>query len=122
MFGTHLHHKMTTFLAIATPIVFALPDSITDGLIGQGFSFMLAANVSAHSWVGLNYVAVDYAPKISQALLGPARLLVAGLGLITFVGLSKIALFSPQGIIGVVKGVWRGPKQIESEKTLQPEE
>lgn len=113
-FATHIYHKLTTVLVVAAPIYFMVPDSMTDGPVNQAFGVALAANISAHSWVGLNYVATDYVPKISKKLLGPARIVNAGMAAITLLGLSKIAL-SPGGIKGTIKGLWN-PK-IEEEKS-----
>jgi succinate dehydrogenase hydrophobic anchor subunit len=110
--ATHLHHAMTSFLAIAAPVVMFTPDSYTDGMINKGFGMLVATTVSAHSWIGMNYVATDYVPKVSKALVGPARVFNAALGLVTFVGLSKIALNDKGGIKGAIKGLWR-PQQKE---------
>eukprot|EP00573_Skeletonema_grethae_P003133 CAMPEP_0201685664 /NCGR_PEP_ID=MMETSP0578-20130828/362_1 /ASSEMBLY_ACC=CAM_ASM_000663 /TAXON_ID=267565 /ORGANISM="Skeletonema grethea, Strain CCMP 1804" /LENGTH=151 /DNA_ID=CAMNT_0048169601 /DNA_START=47 /DNA_END=502 /DNA_ORIENTATION=+ len=110
--ATHLHHAMTSFLAIAAPIVMFTPDSYTDGMINQGFGMLVATTVSAHSWIGMNYVATDYVPKVSKALVGPARMFNLGLGLVTFVGLGKIALNGKGGVKGAIKGLWR-PQQKE---------
>ena len=108
--ATHIHHAMTSFLAVATPIVMFTPDSYTDGIINKGFGMLVATTVSAHSWIGMNYVATDYVPKISKGLIGPARVFNAALGLVTFVGLSKIALNDKGGIKGTIKGLWRPQK------------
>lgn len=108
--ATHVHHGMTVFLVGATPIVFLLPDSYTDGVAGKIFGGVVAATVAAHSWIGLNYVATDYVPKISKALIGPARMVNFGIGLITLVGLGKIAVNDKGGIKGAIKGLWTGKK------------
>mmetsp|Transcript_26586 Transcript_26586/g.37444 ORF Transcript_26586/g.37444 Transcript_26586/m.37444 type:complete len:158 (-) Transcript_26586:252-725(-) len=112
--ATHIYHKVTTFMAVATPLYFMVPDSMTDGPVNQGFGILLASNIAVHSWVGLNYVATDYVPKISKSLLGPARIVNAGIGAITLFGLSAIAL-SPGGIKGTLKALWN-PKVKEEEK------
>jgi succinate dehydrogenase hydrophobic anchor subunit len=104
--GTKVHHAMTTSLALLTPVYFLTPDSMTDGVISRTFGTLFAINASVHSWIGLNYVARDYVPKISYALLGPARLAIAGLSIVTLVGMSKIAIASPGGLKAVVKGAW----------------
>jgi succinate dehydrogenase hydrophobic anchor subunit len=109
--ATHLHHGMTSFLALATPIVMFTPDSYTDGMVDKAFGMLVATTISAHSWIGMNYVATDYVPKISKGLLGPARVFNALLGVVTFVGLSKIALNDKGGIKGTVKGLWNRPKK-----------
>mmetsp|Transcript_18119 Transcript_18119/g.37994 ORF Transcript_18119/g.37994 Transcript_18119/m.37994 type:complete len:160 (-) Transcript_18119:147-626(-) len=109
--ATHLHHAMTSFLAIATPIVMLTPDSYTDGAIDKAFGMLVATTISAHSWIGMNYVATDYVPKISKSLLGPARVFNAALGFVTFVGLSKVALNNKGGVKGTVKGLWKPEKK-----------
>lgn len=75
------------------------------------FGVVLAANISAHSWIGLNYVATDYVPKVSKALLGPSRFAIAGMAGITFLGLSRMAISSDGGIKGCLKGLWNPPKK-----------
>ncbi len=107
-YATHVHHKITTFLAIATPLLFLSPDSVTDGMFGKAFELLLSGNIAVHSWVGLNYVARDYVPKVSYALLPPARVLCAAVGAITFLGMGRVALSSPGGIKGCMKGLWKG--------------
>ena len=84
--ATHLHHHMTTFLAAATPLYLLAPDSYTDGMLDKSFGLILASAMAGHSWIGMNYVATDYVPKISKALLGPARVFNAALGAVTFLG------------------------------------
>ena len=106
--GTRIHHHMTTLLAVLTPFYFLTPDSYTDGAASRTFGFLLSINVTAHSWIGLNYVARDYVPKVSAKLLGPARVANLGLACITLLGMAKISLASPGGIKAVVKGVWNG--------------
>ncbi|KAL7514561.1 hypothetical protein ACHAXN_013360 [Cyclotella atomus] len=110
--ATHLHHGMTSFLALATPLVMFAPEEYTDGFVDKAFGMLVATTISAHSWIGMNYVATDYVPKISKGLLGPARVFNAVLAGVTLVGLSKIALNDKGGIKGTVKGLWR-PKQEE---------
>jgi succinate dehydrogenase hydrophobic anchor subunit len=104
--ATRAHHTMTTALAVLTPIVFLVPDSYTDGFVNKSLGVFFSANVAAHSWVGLNYVATDYVPKISKALMGPARIVNVGIAIVTLVGLSKISIMSPGGLKGAVKGLW----------------
>lgn len=112
--ATHAHHAMTTFLVVAAPAMFAVPDSMTDGFLDKAFGLLVAVNVSAHSWIGLNYVATDYVPKVSKKLLPPARLACAGVALVTLGGLSKIALNNKGGTKGTVKGLWNPrPKETE---------
>ena len=64
----------------------------------------------------LNYVATDYVPKISKALIGPARIFNVVLGVVTFVGLSKIALNDRGGIKGMIMGLWRPDASSEENK------
>jgi succinate dehydrogenase hydrophobic anchor subunit len=107
--GTRVHHTMTVFLAVATPAFFAVPDSWTDGILNKTFGLVLTANIAAHSWIGLNNVASDYAPKFSKKALGPARVISAALCGVMFLGLVKINFGSAGGIKGVVKGLWNPP-------------
>mmetsp|Transcript_36138 Transcript_36138/g.75170 ORF Transcript_36138/g.75170 Transcript_36138/m.75170 type:complete len:151 (+) Transcript_36138:107-559(+) len=104
--ATRVHHGMTLALAVLTPVYFAVPDKYTDGAANKTFGVLLSFNIAAHSHIGLNYVATDYVPKISKALLGPARVVILGFSAITLLGMSKMAMGSPGGIKGVVKGVW----------------
>ena len=116
--ATHLHHKITTFLAFTTPLYLFTPSTYTDGMVDKTFGILLSGAISAHSWIGLNYVATDYVPKFSKALIGPVRVVNAALGVITFLGLSTIALNDRGGIKGTIMGLWRPSKKevIEEEK------
>ena len=76
-------------------------------MINKAFGLGIATVAAGHSWIGLNYVATDYVPKISKSLVGPARLVNAALAVLTFVGLSCIALNDAGGIRGTVLGLWR---------------
>ena len=107
--GTHTYHSMTLGLAVLTPVYFLMPDSMTDGMVDKAVGLLLSANVTAHSWIGLNYVATDYVPKVSKAMLGPARIANAGLAAVTFLGLAKISLSLKGGIKGCLKGLWNPP-------------
>lgn len=107
--GTHIHHNLSMGLAVLAPIWFLMPDSYSDGFIGKGFGVLLAGNISAHSWIGLNYVATDYVPKVSKALLGPSRVAIAGMTAITFLGLTRVSIQSEGGIKGAIKGLWDPP-------------
>lgn len=104
--ATRGHHAMTTSLAFLTPLYFLVPDSYTGGAFNKAFGVFLSANIAAHSWIGLNYVATDYVPKVSKALLGPSRYVNAALAVVTFFGMSRVAVSSPGGIKDVVKGLW----------------
>lgn len=104
--GTHVHHNLSMGLAVLAPIWFLMPDSYSDGFVGKGFGVLLAGNISAHSWIGLNYVATDYVPKVSKALLGPSRVAIAGMTVMTFLGLSRVSIQSEGGIKGCIKGLW----------------
>ncbi len=79
--------------------------------MGKGFGVLLAGNISAHSWIGMNYVATDYVPKVSKALLGPSRVLIAGMTAVTFLGLSRVSIQSEGGIKGCIKGLWNPPEE-----------
>jgi succinate dehydrogenase hydrophobic anchor subunit len=114
--ATHIHHKITTFLAIATPLYFMGPDSIISGPVDKGMGLLLAVNVSAHSWIGLNYVVTDYVPKVSKAMVGPARLFSAGIGLLTLVGLGKIAFNEQGGLRATTLGLWKGENKKDDDK------
>ena len=111
--GTHVHHNLSMGLAVLAPIWFLIPDSYSDGFMGKGFGILLAGNISAHSWIGLNYVATDYVPKVSKALLGPTRVAIAGMTAITFVGLTRMSIQSEGGIKGCIKGLWNPPSSDE---------
>lgn len=107
--GTHIHHNLSMGLAVLAPIWLLMPDSYSDGFVGKGFGVLLAGNISAHSWIGMNYVATDYVPKVSKALLGPSRVLIAGMTAVTFLGLSRVSIQSEGGIKGCIKGLWNPP-------------
>ena len=106
--ATHVYHYMTMSLGVLTPVYFMLPSN--DGVFDKTFGLLLSANISMHSWVGLNYVATDYVPKVSKKLLGPARIFNVGLCAVTFLGLSQITMASNGGIKGVLKGLWNPPR------------
>ena len=67
--GTRIHHAMTTGLAFFTPLYMLTPDSYTDGALSKTFGLLLSVNISAHSWIGLNYVCRDYVPKVRRKYL-----------------------------------------------------
>lgn len=110
--STRVHSGLSLVLGAATPLYLILPE---DGGTSRGLGVILAGTISAHSWIGMNYVATDYVPKISKALLPPARIFNAGLALITFLGLTKMSLSSPGGIKGALRGLWN-PEPEEKKK------
>lgn len=112
--GTRVHHGLNTGLALVTPIYFLTPDAYTDGVVSKTLGVLLSVSISAHSWIGLNYVCRDYVPKISAKLLGPARIVTFGLSAITLLGLMKISVGSPGGLKGLVKGMWTGKPKTEN--------
>lgn len=87
-------------------------------MVDKTFGILLSGAISAHSWIGLNYVATDYVPKFSKSFIGPVRVVNAALGVVTFLGLSTIALNDRGGIKGTIMGLWRPSKKevIEEEK------
>jgi succinate dehydrogenase hydrophobic anchor subunit len=107
--ATNVYHKGHLALAVMVPAYLMVPDSYTDGFFNKAFGLVLTANVAVHSWIGLNYVCTDYVPKVSQKLLGPARILNAGIAVVTFLGLARIAVSSKGGIKGCIKGLWNPP-------------
>ena len=104
--ATRVHHGMCLALTVLTPIYLVLPENNS---ISRGLGVVLAGNVTAHSWIGMNYVCTDYVPKVSKALLGPSRYLNAGMAVVTFLGLTQMSLFAPGGIKGSLKGLWNPP-------------
>ena len=108
--ATHAHHAMTVGLAVATPLLFALPESYANSAVGTSLGLVWTTTVTAHSWIGLNYVCTDYVPKVSKALLGPARYVNVAIAAVTFLGLGKMC-FAPGGIKGVLLALWRPKKK-----------
>jgi CybS, succinate dehydrogenase cytochrome B small subunit len=104
--GTKVYHIMHKVLAVLAPIYFFTPESYTTGFIYKSFGVVLSSSIAVHTYIGLNYICRDYVPKISKTLLGPARIVTAGFSLILLIGMSKIAVFSPQGLKGIVTGLW----------------
>jgi succinate dehydrogenase hydrophobic anchor subunit len=104
--ATRVHHAMTLALVVATPVYFLIPEKSANGTLATTFGLAWTATVAAHSWIGLNYVATDYVPKISKSLLGPARYANLAIAAITILGMSKIVM-SPGGIKGVMTPLWR---------------
>ncbi len=78
-----------------------------NGAVDKSVGLLLAINVSAHSWIGLNYVVTDYVPKVSKGLVGPARAVTAGIGAVTLLGLGKVALNDKGGLKGAALGLWK---------------
>lgn len=109
--ATHVHHTISLALAALTPVYFMVPDDYTDGMINKVFGVGMSGAIAAHSWIGLNYIATDYVPKVSKALLGPSRIVSAGIAAVTFLGLSRVAVQSPGGIKSCVKGLWYPSKK-----------
>ena len=109
-FATHVHHAMTVGLALLTPLYFILPESSANSAVGTTAGLAWSGTVTAHSWIGLNYVCTDYVPKVSKALLGPARYVNVGIAIVTFLGLGKMCL-APGGIKGVLLALWRPKKK-----------
>jgi hypothetical protein len=101
---------MTTFLVGATPLYFLIPME-GFGVLDPVFGTVVAAAVAGHSWVGLNYIATDYVPKISKSLLGPARIANAALGAVTLIGMTAIAWNGKGGIKGCISGLWNPKKK-----------
>eukprot|EP00980_Cylindrotheca_fusiformis_P029585 scaffold23539_cov137-Cylindrotheca_fusiformis.AAC.10 len=84
---------------------------MTDGFVDKALGLLLAGHISVHQWIGMNYVATDYVPKVSKKLLGPARIFNAGLAAVIFLGVGRIAVSSEGGIKGCLKGLWNPPEE-----------
>lgn len=106
--ATRGHHMLIVALAGLAPAYFVLPE---ESSISRGLGVILSGTIAAHTYIGMNYVATDYVPKISKKLLGPARIFNAGLTFVTLVGLTKMSLTSPGGIKGAVRGLWNPPAE-----------
>lgn len=113
--STRFYHGTALLMGVMAPVYFLVPDSYTDGPVNKIFGLLLTANFTAHSWIGMNYIAVDYVPKISKSLLLPFRYVNLGMAALMFLGMGKIAVASPGGIKAVVKGVWNGDKRTKKE-------
>lgn len=83
-----------------------MDNTVIDKMVG----LLLAVNVSAHSWIGLNYVVTDYVPKVSKAMVGPTRVLSAAIGAVTLIGLGKVATNGKGGMKGAALGLWKEKK------------
>jgi hypothetical protein len=105
--ATHIHHRITTLLSLSVPAYLLVPPSYADSYLDKFLGVAIGGSIAGHSWIGMNYVATDYVPKVSRALVGPARVFNAALGIATFVGLGMIAVNDRGGIRGAVRGLWR---------------
>mmetsp|Transcript_29062 Transcript_29062/g.43915 ORF Transcript_29062/g.43915 Transcript_29062/m.43915 type:complete len:144 (+) Transcript_29062:185-616(+) len=106
--ATHTYHTMNTVLMGATPLYFLLP---TGGFVDKAFGSVLAVTIAGHSWVGMNYVITDYVPKFfSKSWVGPARVVNAGIGVVTLLGLGAIAFNEQGGIKGCLGALWTKKK------------
>mmetsp|Transcript_23010 Transcript_23010/g.41060 ORF Transcript_23010/g.41060 Transcript_23010/m.41060 type:complete len:160 (-) Transcript_23010:396-875(-) len=105
--ATHLHHHLTTLLALSFPLYLLTPSSYVDGTVDKTLGLVVSTAIAGHSWIGLNYVATDYVPKIGRGLVGPARVMTALMGVVTMVGLGKVAVNEKGGVRGAVKALWR---------------
>jgi hypothetical protein len=76
---------------------------MTDGFVDKALGLLLVGHIAAHQWIGMNYVATDYVPKVSKKLLGPARIVNAGLAAVILLGAGRIAVSSEGGIKGCLK-------------------
>ena len=115
--GTKIYHSLNLGLAVMVPIYFITPERYANGYINKTVGFLMATGISVHSFIGLNYVCRDYVPKLSSKLLGPARIVTAAFSILMFLGMSKIALYSPNGIKGIIAGLWTKPKTENDEAT-----
>jgi succinate dehydrogenase hydrophobic anchor subunit len=119
--ATHVHHKVTTALALLAPVYFLIPSDTSSSSfaitipkqVDQGAGILISALISVHSWISLNYVVSDYIPKLSKSLVGPARIVSAGMALVTMIGLSKISFQNDKGLRGLVDGLWTPKKKDE---------
>lgn len=120
--GTTIYHSMNIGLAVVVPIYFLTPERYANGYISKTVGFLMSTAISLHSFIGLNYVCRDYVPKISSKLLGPARIATAAFTLVMFVGMSKIALFSPNGVKGVITGLWTPSSKTKNDATAKADQ
>lgn len=54
----------------------------------------------------MNYVVTDYIPKVSKAMVGPARVFTAVISGVTLLGLVKLACNDKGGIKGAIVALW----------------
>lgn len=94
-----VYHNSGYALAALVPATLVSP---SDGAIAMVADVGLAAAITAHNHVALNYVISDYVPRGIQV---PVRAGLLGLSVLTAVGLTKLALGGP-GIGGAVKALW----------------
>lgn len=76
-------------------------------MLDKALGLSISGCIAGHSWIGMNYVATDYVPKISRALIGPARIFNAALGIVTLVGLGTLSINDRGGMRGAIVGLWR---------------
>ncbi|KAI3427435.1 hypothetical protein D9Q98_010350 [Chlorella vulgaris] len=92
----------TSHFALAALVPASLV-SPPEGAIAKVADVGLAAALTVHNHIALNYVISDYVPRGIQV---PVRAGVLGLSVLTAVGLTKLALGGP-GIGGAVKELWK---------------
>ncbi len=108
------YHKTSAALILLAPAAVIL----SPHPIAKPIDFALAALVPFHTHIGMNYVITDYVPKAQRTL---ARSGMAGLTLMTFLGLMKMNIRGV-GITETVKSMWRAPlpPQENKEPQLKP--
>ena len=109
--ATKVYHQVNMLVLGLTPIAFALSPSF----LNKPVDFALGLALPLHAHIGMSYVITDYVPKVSKALLGPARVVLLGMTAVTVLGLTKLNIFGV-GMTEVVKSLWRG-KQKPEKKT-----
>ncbi|KAL7532776.1 hypothetical protein ACHAWF_004241, partial [Thalassiosira exigua] len=100
----------------ATPTYVLVPDTYADGVVDKVLGSTLAALIAGHLWIGMNYAATDYVPKMSKALLGPAWIFNVALGAVAFAGLMQVAWNDKGGIRGALGALWRPIEKEGGEK------
>ncbi|GKY95605.1 hypothetical protein MPSEU_000521800 [Mayamaea pseudoterrestris] len=113
--ATRIHHTAMVLLGVGAPIYYFVPDTMSDTKLNKAFGVAVSGFIAFHSWIGLNYVAADYVPKVSKALLPPTRFAIAGMCAITFLGMAKASVYSPGGLKGIIKGPWSTKKSKDAE-------
>merc|ERR1719421_1450897 len=105
--ATKVYHYSSMAVLGLTPCALALsPSSLNMPIdLALGFAFPL------HGHIGMNYVLHDYVPKIiGKAAMGPARVVMFGVTIMTTAGLLRLNLFGP-GITETLKTLWRRPEK-----------